>query len=115
MPGCSTLLKTSNRTLPQGTPPPRAAQHRKLLVFDCREFFVGSMNLDPRSAHGVVSPDADGGRAVRHLARQDLLRELAVTDRLRVTACALAGLECLERCDAMGKLLYTCPGAREVP
>jgi putative cardiolipin synthase len=28
----------------------RAALHGKVLVFDCREFFVGSMNLDPRSA-----------------------------------------------------------------
>jgi cardiolipin synthase C len=29
---------------------PRAALHGKVLSFDCRQFFVGSMNLDPRSA-----------------------------------------------------------------
>ena len=30
--------------------PPRAALHGKVLSFDCGQFFVGSMNLDPRSA-----------------------------------------------------------------
>ena len=44
------LQQAANRTPPGGTPP-RAALHGKLLVFDCREFFVGSMNLDPRSVH----------------------------------------------------------------
>jgi len=29
---------------------PSAALHGKVLSFDCHEFFVGSMNLDPRSA-----------------------------------------------------------------
>ena len=28
----------------------RAALHAKVLIFDCRTFFIGSMNLDPRSA-----------------------------------------------------------------
>ena len=31
-------------------PPPGVSLHGKLLAFDCRQFFVGSMNLDPRSA-----------------------------------------------------------------
>ena len=35
---------------PGGSSRARAALHGKVLVFDCREFFVGSMNLDPRSA-----------------------------------------------------------------
>ena len=35
---------------PAGGKRARAALHGKLLVFDCRKFFVGSMNLDPRSA-----------------------------------------------------------------
>ena len=35
---------------PGNSPRARAALHGKVLVFDCREFFVGSMNLDPRSA-----------------------------------------------------------------
>ncbi len=45
-----------------------AALHGKVLVFDCREFFVGSMNLDPRSAFTnteigfvVDAPDLAGG------------------------------------------------------
>jgi putative cardiolipin synthase len=43
-------LQTADRVLPAGSEGPRAALHGKVLVFDCREFFVGSMNLDPRSA-----------------------------------------------------------------
>ena len=43
-------LRTADRTLAPGASGPRAALHGKVLVFDCREFFVGSMNLDPRSA-----------------------------------------------------------------
>ena len=35
---------------PHGSGRSRAALHAKVLVFDCRIFFVGSMNLDPRSA-----------------------------------------------------------------
>lgn len=35
---------------PHGGSRPRGALHAKVLVFDCRSFFVGSMNLDPRSA-----------------------------------------------------------------
>ena len=35
---------------PPGSGSAQAALHGKVLVFDCREFFVGSMNLDPRSA-----------------------------------------------------------------
>jgi len=35
---------------PYGSGRSLAALHAKTLVFDCRIFFVGSMNLDPRSA-----------------------------------------------------------------
>ena len=35
---------------PHGSGRSRAALHAKVLIFDCRTFFVGSMNLDPRSA-----------------------------------------------------------------
>jgi putative cardiolipin synthase len=35
---------------PHGSGRPRAALHAKVLIFDCRTFFIGSMNLDPRSA-----------------------------------------------------------------
>ena len=35
---------------PHGSSRSRAALHAKVLIFDCRSFFVGSMNLDPRSA-----------------------------------------------------------------
>jgi len=35
---------------PHGSGRSRAALHAKTLVVDCRLFFVGSMNLDPRSA-----------------------------------------------------------------
>jgi putative cardiolipin synthase len=35
---------------PHGSGRSRGALHAKVLVFDCRSFFVGSMNLDPRSA-----------------------------------------------------------------
>jgi len=35
---------------PHGSGRSRAALHAKILIFDCRTFFVGSMNLDPRSA-----------------------------------------------------------------
>jgi putative cardiolipin synthase len=35
---------------PHGSGRSRAALHAKVLIFDCRAFFVGSMNLDPRSA-----------------------------------------------------------------
>jgi putative cardiolipin synthase len=45
----------SGRKRPRPEEPPdsdrsRAALHAKVLIFDCRTFFVGSMNLDPRSA-----------------------------------------------------------------
>ena len=36
--------------LAHGSSRAHAALHGKVLVFDCRSFFVGSMNLDPRSA-----------------------------------------------------------------
>jgi len=46
---------------------PRAALHGKVLSFDCLQFFVGSMNLDPRSAFTnteigflVDAPDVPG-------------------------------------------------------
>ncbi len=42
--------QTVDRTASPGTKPPRAALHAKVLVFDCQRFFVGSMNLDPRSS-----------------------------------------------------------------
>jgi len=35
---------------PHGSGRSRAALHAKVLIFDCSTFFVGSMNLDPRSA-----------------------------------------------------------------
>jgi putative cardiolipin synthase len=35
---------------PHGSGRSRAALHAKVLIFDCRSFFIGSMNLDPRSA-----------------------------------------------------------------
>jgi cardiolipin synthase C len=35
---------------PHGSGRSRGALHAKVLLFDCRSFFVGSMNLDPRSA-----------------------------------------------------------------
>ena len=35
---------------PHGSARARAALHAKVLIFDCRTFFVGSLNLDPRSA-----------------------------------------------------------------
>jgi len=35
---------------PDAAKAPRAALHGKVLSFDCLQFFVGSMNLDPRSA-----------------------------------------------------------------
>ena len=44
------VLQTTGRPATPGGRPPKAALHGKILVFDCREFFVGSMNLDPRSA-----------------------------------------------------------------
>ncbi|BCS35008.1 phospholipase D family protein [Luteitalea sp. TBR-22] len=44
------VLQTTGRPAAPGGRPPSVALHGKLLVFDCREFFVGSMNLDPRSA-----------------------------------------------------------------
>ena len=43
-------LPTSDGAKATGAKPSRAALHGKVLSFDCLQFFVGSMNLDPRSA-----------------------------------------------------------------
>jgi cardiolipin synthase C len=43
-------LQTSGGANATDAKAPRAALHGKVLSFDCRQFFVGSMNLDPRSA-----------------------------------------------------------------
>jgi len=43
-------LQTPDDAKATDAKPPRAALHGKVLSFDCRQFFVGSMNLDPRSA-----------------------------------------------------------------
>jgi putative cardiolipin synthase len=43
-------LPTPEGANPTDTKPPSAALHGKVLSFDCLRFFVGSMNLDPRSA-----------------------------------------------------------------
>ena len=42
--------ETGGDDAPHGSGRSRAALHAKTLVVDCRLFFVGSMNLDPRSA-----------------------------------------------------------------
>lgn len=48
------LATTSPAHMPESAPdadrPSPTALHGKILVFDCGSFFVGSMNLDPRSA-----------------------------------------------------------------
>ena len=43
-------LQTSDDANATDANAPRAALHGKVLSFDCLQFFVGSMNLDPRSA-----------------------------------------------------------------
>ena len=43
-------LQTSDGANATDAKAPRAALHGKVLSFDCLQFFVGSMNLDPRSA-----------------------------------------------------------------
>jgi putative cardiolipin synthase len=43
-------LQTSDGANATDAKAPRAALHGKVLTFDCLQFFVGSMNLDPRSA-----------------------------------------------------------------
>jgi len=43
-------LQTSDGANATDAKPSRAALHGKVLSFDCLQFFVGSMNLDPRSA-----------------------------------------------------------------
>jgi cardiolipin synthase C len=43
-------LRRKSDDEPHGSGRSRAALHAKVLIFDCRTFFVGSMNLDPRSA-----------------------------------------------------------------
>ena len=48
--GPTKSIDTAHGGKAPGTAHPHTALHGKILVFDCREFFVGSMNLDPRSA-----------------------------------------------------------------
>jgi putative cardiolipin synthase len=43
-------VQTSNGAKASDAKAPSAALHGKVLSFDCLQFFVGSMNLDPRSA-----------------------------------------------------------------
>ena len=48
--GSTKSIDTAHGGNAPATADPPTALHGKILVFDCHEFFVGSMNLDPRSA-----------------------------------------------------------------
>ena len=48
--GTGRASRKRDEDAPHGSGRSRAALHAKVLIFDCRSFFIGSMNLDPRSA-----------------------------------------------------------------